>query len=40
MAKTIKGLVVMIVKNNNNNNQTNSVDANIEDKEAQGRNNF
>ncbi len=34
MAKTIKGLVVMIVKNNNNNNQTNSVDANIEDKEA------
>ncbi len=34
MAKTIKGLVVMIVKNNNNNNQTNSVDANIVDKEA------
>ena len=34
MAKTIKGLLVMVVKNNNNNNQTNSVDANIEDKEA------
>lgn len=36
MSKTIKGLLVMIVKSSNNNNQTNSVDANIVDKEAFG----